>query len=68
MTIAYPRARVEDLLLDAPLPPSVRFFPARHRFTPKGVWPSDSRFAPRADPYRVPYTAPDFATAPSLRQ
>ena len=63
MTIAYPRERVEDVLLDAPLPPSVRIFPTRHRFTPKGVGPSDSRFAGRADPYSVLYAAPDFATA-----
>ncbi len=41
MTIAYPRERVEDVLLDAPLPPSVRIFPTRHRFTPKGVGPID---------------------------
>ena len=63
MTIAYPRERVEDVLLDAPLPPSVRIFPTRHRFTPKGAEPSDSRFAARADPYSVLYAAPDFATA-----
>lgn len=63
MTVQYPRQRVEELLLDAPLPACVRIFPSKHRATPTGVGPGDSRFATSTEAHRVLYVAPSFATA-----
>ncbi len=59
----YPRERIEPALLKTELPDSYRIVPGRHRGSPLGTVPADSRFCSRAAGYTVLYTAPEFATA-----
>ena len=61
--IGYPRNRIEPVLLKTGLPPSYRIMPGRHRPSPLGASPADSRFCSRNAGYTVLYAAPDFATA-----
>ena len=42
---------------------AVRVFDARHRSTPTGIGPGDSRFTTSGAPYKVLYCAEDFETA-----
>jgi hypothetical protein len=48
---AYPRKRVEDVLIKGKLPASYRIIPRRHMDTPLGVEPADSRFCTQSDGY-----------------
>ena len=59
----YPRDRIESVLLKAGFPDSYRIMPERHRASPLGTSPADSRFCSRNAGYTVLYAAPDFATA-----
>lgn len=59
----YPRDRIESVLLKTRFPDSYRIMPGRHRASPLGVSPADSRFCSRNSGYTVLYAAPDFATA-----
>ena len=61
--VGYPRDRIESVLLKAGLPDSYRIMPGRHRSSPLGTSPADSRFCSRNADYTVLYAAPDFATA-----
>lgn len=47
---AYPRKRVEDVLIKGKLPASYRIIPRRHLDTPLGVEPADSRFCTKYRP------------------
>ena len=62
-SIGYPRDRIESVLLKTGLPDSYRIMPRRHRSSPLGTGPADSRFCSRNAGYTVLYAAPDFATA-----
>ena len=62
-TGAYPRKRVEDVLIKVKLPASYRIIPRRHFDTPLGVELADSRFCAKADGYAILYATPDFAAA-----
>lgn len=59
----YSPERVDALCTELALPSSIRILPIRHRDTPLGVAPGDSRFCSRSDPYTVLYAAQDLATA-----
>lgn len=60
---ACSRERVEEVLAKIELPLSYRIIPRRHRDTPLGTAPGDSRFCARADGFTILYVSPDFATA-----
>jgi hypothetical protein len=60
---AYPRKRVEDVLIKGKLPASYRIIPRQHLDTPLGVEPADSRFCTQSDGYAILYATPDFAAA-----
>ena len=60
---AYPRERIEDVLLPARLPSGYRIMARKHLPTPLGTAPADSRFCAKSDGYTVLYAAPDFTTA-----
>jgi hypothetical protein len=60
---AYPRERVEEVLIKARLPVSYRILPRRYLETPLGTAPGDSRFCARADGFTILYISPELATA-----
>ena len=60
---AYPRDRIESVLLKAGFPDSYRIVPGRYRASPLGTVAADSRFCSRNAGYTVLYASPDFATA-----
>ena len=61
--LAYPRKRVEVVLIEAALPPGYRIVSDRHLLTPLGTAPANSRFCTKTSGFTILYTASDFASA-----
>ncbi|MEM7529614.1 MAG: RES family NAD+ phosphorylase [Pseudomonadota bacterium] len=59
----YPRSRIDAVVADVELAPSIRIMPKRHAGTPLGTAPGASRFCSRDCGFTLLYAAPHFSTA-----
>ncbi len=60
---AYPRERIEAVLVSTELPRCYRIVPGRYVASLLGTAPADSRFCSKAGVYTMLYASPDFTTS-----
>ncbi len=59
----YPRSRIDAVVADVELAPSIRIMPTLHSATPLGTAPGASRFCNQNSGFTLLYATPDFSTA-----